>query len=179
LSRGIALLFLGPSALDGGMGDQPHAPAASTPGKDPVPIVQEAYLHLYNNKSQTEDSCGQWHLVPTYWLNSTCFCSSECDTERRPCALIFPLQYTVESKILTLSFQKWPGIAQSVQRLATGWMVWGLHPGGGEKFCTRLYRPCGQPSLQYNGHSVFPGVKRPSSGVDHPPTTLAPRLRKE
>ena len=25
-----------------GVGDQPHAPAASTPGKDPVPIVQEA-----------------------------------------------------------------------------------------------------------------------------------------
>jgi len=24
------------------MGDQPNAPAASTPGKDPVPIVQEA-----------------------------------------------------------------------------------------------------------------------------------------
>ena len=30
------------SALDGGGGDQPHAPTASTPGKDPVPIVQEA-----------------------------------------------------------------------------------------------------------------------------------------
>jgi len=25
-----------------GKGGQPHAPAASTPGKDPVPIVQEA-----------------------------------------------------------------------------------------------------------------------------------------
>ena len=25
-----------------GVGGQPHAPAASTPGKDPVPIVQEA-----------------------------------------------------------------------------------------------------------------------------------------
>jgi len=25
-----------------GLGAQPHAPAASTPGKDPVPIVQEA-----------------------------------------------------------------------------------------------------------------------------------------
>jgi len=29
------------SALDGG-GEQPHAPAASTPGKDRVPIVQDA-----------------------------------------------------------------------------------------------------------------------------------------
>ena len=25
-----------------GVGGQPHAPAASTPGKDPIPIVQEA-----------------------------------------------------------------------------------------------------------------------------------------
>jgi len=41
LSRGITLLFLGPSALDG-MGSHPHAPVASNPGKDPVPIVQEA-----------------------------------------------------------------------------------------------------------------------------------------
>jgi len=41
VSKGIAPLFLGPSALDG-VGGQPHAPAASTPWKDPVPIVQEA-----------------------------------------------------------------------------------------------------------------------------------------
>ena len=41
MSRDIALPFLGPSALDG-VGGQPHAPAASTPGKDPVHILQEA-----------------------------------------------------------------------------------------------------------------------------------------
>jgi len=41
VSRGIAVLFLGPPALDGG-GGQPHARAASTPAKDPVPIVQKA-----------------------------------------------------------------------------------------------------------------------------------------
>ena len=41
MSRGLALLFLGPkhSRWDG---CQPHAPAASTLGKDPVSIVQEA-----------------------------------------------------------------------------------------------------------------------------------------
>ena len=33
--------FLGPSALDG-VGGQQYAPAASTPGKDTVPILQEA-----------------------------------------------------------------------------------------------------------------------------------------
>jgi len=36
----MALLFLGPRHSRWG-GGQPHAPAASTPGKDPVPIVQE------------------------------------------------------------------------------------------------------------------------------------------
>jgi len=41
VSRGIAIRFPGPSVLDGG-GCQPHAPAASTHRKDPVPIVQEA-----------------------------------------------------------------------------------------------------------------------------------------
>jgi len=41
VSRGIVLLLLGPSALEGVRG-QPHAPATTTPGKDPLPIVQEA-----------------------------------------------------------------------------------------------------------------------------------------
>ena len=31
-------------------------------------------------------------------------------------------------------------------------------------------RPWGPPSLLYNGYRVFPGVKRPGRGVDHPPT---------
>jgi hypothetical protein len=34
-----------------------------------------------------------------------------------------------------------------------------------------------QPPIQW-GTGSFPGVKRPGSGVDHPPL-LAPRLRKE
>jgi hypothetical protein len=41
VNRGIALLFLGPGHYMG-VGGQPHAPADSTPEKDPVPIVQEA-----------------------------------------------------------------------------------------------------------------------------------------
>jgi len=41
-SRGIALLFSVTSPLDGFGEGQSHAPAASNPGKSPVPIVQEA-----------------------------------------------------------------------------------------------------------------------------------------
>jgi hypothetical protein len=41
MSGGIAQLFLNLGTRRGGCG-QHHAPAAFTPGKDPVPIVQEA-----------------------------------------------------------------------------------------------------------------------------------------
>jgi hypothetical protein len=32
-------------------------------------------------------------------------------------------------------------VSQSVQRLTTGWTVWGSNPGGGEIFRTRPDRP--------------------------------------
>jgi len=53
----------------------------------------------------------------------------------------------------------WSGIAQSVQRLATGWTVRGLKIGGGEIFRTRPDRSWGLPSILHNGYRVFPGGK--------------------
>jgi hypothetical protein len=54
----------------------------------------------------------------------------------------------------------------------------GLNPGESEIFRTRPGRSWGPPSLQYNRHRVlFPGVKRPGCGVNHP--NLSPRLKKE
>jgi hypothetical protein len=50
-------------------------------------------------------------------------------------------------------------VAQSVQRLTTGWTVRGSNPGGDEIFRTRPDRPCGPPSLLYNGYRIFPGGK--------------------
>jgi hypothetical protein len=50
--------------------------------------------------------------------------------------------------------RSWAGIAQSVQRLATGCTVRGSNPGGDEIFRTRLHRPGGPPSLLYNGYRV-------------------------
>ena len=68
-------------------------------------------------------------------------------------------------------------VAQSVQRLATGWTVRGSNRGGGEIFRTCPDRPWGPPSLLYNGYRVFPGGKErpgrdanpspPSSAVGH------------
>jgi hypothetical protein len=51
------------------------------------------------------------------------------------------------------------GIAQSVQRLATGWTVRGSNAGGGEIFRTRPDRPWGLPNLLDNGYRVFPEGK--------------------
>ena len=42
VSRDLALLFLGPQHSRWGWGVSPTPPAASTSGKDAVPIVQEA-----------------------------------------------------------------------------------------------------------------------------------------
>jgi hypothetical protein len=62
------------------------------------------------------------------------------------------------------------GVAQSVQRLATGWTVRGSNPGGGEIFRTRPDLPWLPPSLLYNGYRVsFPGVKLPGMALTiHP-----------
>ena len=55
---------------------------------------------------------------------------------------------------------------------------WGRIPLGGEIFRTNPDRPWGPPSFLYDEYGIFPGVKPPGRGVDHPPF-LAPRLKKE
>ena len=65
-------------------------------------------------------------------------------------------------------------LAQSVQRLATGWTVRESNAGGGEIFRTCPDRPCGPPCLLYNGYSVFSGGKeRPGRDADPSPPTSA------
>ena len=51
------------------------------------------------------------------------------------------------------------GIAQSVWRLATDWMIRRSNPGRGWIFLTRPDRPWRSPSLLYNGSRVIPGSK--------------------
>jgi len=51
------------------------------------------------------------------------------------------------------------GLAQSVQRLSTGWTVRGSNPRGDENFHTRPDGPYVPPSLLYNGYRVFSGGK--------------------
>ena len=65
---------------------------------------------------------------------------------------------------ILLGFAVWSvgaGIAQSVLRLATAWIVRGWNPdgGGGQILRTRPDRPWGPPSPLYNGYRVFLGGK--------------------
>jgi hypothetical protein len=65
-------------------------------------------------------------------------------------------------------------VAQSVQRLATGWTVRGSNFGGGEIFRTFPDRTRGPPSLLYNGYRVFPGGGKPPGRDADPSPLLVP-----
>jgi hypothetical protein len=64
------------------------------------------------------------------------------------------------------------GIAQSVQRLTTGWAVRGSNPDGGEIFSSSP-DPGAHPASCTMGTGSFPGVKRPGRDADHPPRSSA------
>ena len=176
----------------------PHAPVSrrrvipSSLKHGPAEAFREFLRQrLWTNASPLEDwflflqtSFSQYSKAEDAWI----FCCP-----RKRCLQIFKTQLQVlteQDKFLKNSSSSisiymasgwftWTGIAQSVQRLATGWTVRGSNPGGGEIFRTRPDRPLGPPSLLYNGQrDSFPRVKRPGRGVDHSPH-LAPRLKKE
>ena len=68
----------------------------------------------------------------------------------------------------------WAGIAQSVQRLATGWTVRGSNRGGGRDFpypSIPALQPT-QPPIQWVT-DLFRGGKAAGRGVNHPPTSNA------
>jgi hypothetical protein len=58
-------------------------------------------------------------------------------------------------------------VAQSVQRLATGWRVQESNPGEGDIFRAYPDLPWGPPILLYNGYRDFSGGKeRPGRDTD-------------
>jgi len=65
------------------------------------------------------------------------------------------------------------GPGSSVGIATTGWTVQDRIPVG-TSFSARPDRPCGPPSLLYNGYRVFPGGKlRPGRAADHSPLSSA------
>ena len=85
----------------------------------------------------------------------------------------FKLGEWVTKRVFMNTFEKnvmlWAGIAQSAERLATGWTVRESNPGGGEIFRTRPDRLWAPPSLNTMGTGSFPQLKRPGRDVDRPP----------
>ena len=80
-----------------------------------------------------------------------------------------------ESEPVNVAYMQ--GIAQSVQRLATGWIVRSCISVGEEIFRNPSDRPRGPPDFAYNGYQVsFPRVKRPGRGANHLPP-IAPRVK--
>ena len=57
--------------------------------------------------------------------------------------------------LISVYVQCWAGLAQSVQRRATGQTVWGSNTVGGEIIRTRPDHPWGPPSLLYNAYRVI------------------------
>ena len=57
----------------------------------------------------------------------------------------------------------------------TGWTVWGSNPGGGgARYSAPVQTGPGTHPASYTMATEFlPGLKRPASGVDHPPQSSA------
>jgi hypothetical protein len=89
------------------------------------------------------------------------------------------LLYDSAGKITCNYFMKYclggAGVAQSVWRLAAGWMVRGSNPGGGgARFSAPVQTgPGAHPASCTMGTGSFLGVKRPGHSIDHPPPSSA------
>jgi hypothetical protein len=78
------------------------------------------------------------------------------------------------TKIMEVIFQYVGRVAQSIQRLATGWMIRRSNPGRREIFRTCPDWPWGPLCLLYNGYRVFPvGKEQPGRDTDPSPPSSA------
>ena len=114
------------------------------------------YLQGQTEQAIPEDDCF------TIFRNAT-YCSPlgmakrprRCEFSSNAVVVVTSLSREMVSAIFTGVWR----VAQSVQRLATGWTDRGSNPGGGESFRTCPERPWGPPSLLCDGYRVFPGSK--------------------
>jgi hypothetical protein len=150
-------------------------------------------MWLYNSIVDKFKTCTHWGYIPLFL--SVCARMllvmltqlplleiSRVIQRKRRCMELQSVQHNTYSSPATCDWQfvtntslRRTGIAQSVQRLATGLTVRGLNPVCCEVFRTRSTWPWSTPRPMYNGYRIFPGMERPLRGVDQP-TYLALRL---
>jgi hypothetical protein len=144
----------------------------------------QRYAHTFHtefhpNQSNNVESTGRNSYAPLSKVRLSLYLSGRVFFNGRTHSPGPTLKLEDQLLSIVLDYLSWAGIAQSVQRLATGWTVRGSNPGGGDILRSRPDRPWGPSSLLYNGYRVsFPGVKR--RGVElttHP--HIAPGLKKE
>ena len=133
--------------------------------------------------SHRKQSCLVWHHFSMLPLSASSITMREvflrytsedtyfsCYLRKQKVSLQFP---TVINIPPILQFAA--GIAQSVQRLATGWTVRGPNPGGGDIFRTRPDWLWAHPASCTMGTGSLQGVKRAGRGTGHPPPSSVPR----
>jgi hypothetical protein len=89
-------------------------------------------------------------------------------TDCKNILLLVPIAKYIHKDMIFYTFPQ-----QNFKRIATCYWLDGPASilGGGEIFCTRLFRTWGLPSFLYNGYRVsFPGIKRRGRGIDQPPS---------
>ena len=129
--------------------------------------------------SKPERSCLLIFVLLRYTKAVTSFCWSTAAQQGSKSHIDTRHPTERNSDKITKTRPWWPGIAQSVQRLVTGWTVRASNPAVGRDFPHHSRPALGptQPPIQWVP-GLSRGVKRPGRGVDHPPY-LAPRLKQE
>jgi hypothetical protein len=114
------------------------------------------------------------------WLDLTSCIAARRDGAWRVCHDVacrsIPQHKHVGAELGLLAQVEGAGIAQSVQRQATGWTVRESNPGRAIFFAHVHTGPGAHPASCTMGTGSMPGVKRPGRGADHP-SYLAPRSR--
>jgi hypothetical protein len=111
---------------------------------------ENCYLHHYPATPMTMETIALKTPIKLYHITRHHFPEEHSLHSHKLC--------NPESCSLVIVRIQWVGrVSQSVQQLTTGWTVRRSNTDGGEIIRNYPDRPCGPPSLLYNGNRVFPG----------------------
>ena len=135
----------------------------------PCPAIGSRFNWYYDIRIErlSEHNCIRQRILN--WISDTDFCFYKINIvlKQVSCQRVGLLISLIRVVI------RWTVIAPSVQRLAMGWTVRGSNPGGGKIFRICSDWPWCHPAVYTVGTVLFPGVKRPGRGLNHPPPSSA------